>query len=579
MLQAGQTFGSYVLVEPLGRGGMGEVWIARHALLGRPAALKVIRNADLADTATGSVLGARFAREARAAAALSSPHTVRIFDFGTTADDAFYYAMELLDGLDLRAMVERFGPLPAERAVHFLALACESLAEAHLAGLVHRDVKPANLFASRAGVRVDFLKVLDFGLVKSLEGAREDTQLTSAGATAGSPAFMAPEVAMGEAVDARADLYGLGCVAFWLLTGQLVFDERTAVRTLMAHVGTAPRAPSAALGAPLPPGLDELVLACLAKRPEGRPASAEELAQRLRAIPLATPWSEARAEAWWREHLPEPRAVPELPAELPAPAPTPALVPPAAARVAPSAPEPAPAAADRDALAASRVPRPPKAPLEARRDAAVGHLQEAFGGGDLSLSEYEQRLDLAERARDKRELEVLVADLPQLPAVIPEGAPSPPVPALAGAAAQAELAPVSATRWRRFLAVFSGKAARGKWRVPEQVRAIAVFGGVDLDLRWAQLTAPVTTIHCTAVFGGVNLIVPPGMRLDVDGFGIFGGFDDVSGDRDEAAEGPLVRVTGVAAFGGVSVVERPLDDSLGLPYHRHRDRHRHRRRR
>ncbi|MCA9514384.1 MAG: protein kinase [Myxococcales bacterium] len=574
MLEAGQTFGSYVLVEPLGRGGMGEVWVARHALLDRPAALKVIRNADLADTATGGVLGARFAREARAAAGLSSPHTVRIFDFGTTADDAFYYAMELLDGIDLRAMVERFGPLPPERVVRFLLLACESLAEAHRAGLVHRDVKPANLFASRAGVRVDFLKVLDFGLVKSLEGAREDTQLTSAGATAGSPAFMAPEVAMGEAIDARTDLYGLGCVAFWLLTGQLLFDERTAVRTLMAHVGTAPRAPSAALGAPLPAGLDEVVLACLAKRPDDRPASAEDLARRLRDVALASPWTDARAEAWWREHLPDPRAVPELPTELPAltsaRAPTPAVVPPLQARAAAAAPTAAaPAGAD---LAASRVPRAPKAPFEARRDAAVGQLQEAFGQGDLSLSEYDQRVDLAERARDERELQVLVTDLPHLPAVV--DAPRAPVPAVVPAA-QAGLA-VPPPKRKRFIAIFSGKDARSKWRVPEHVRAVAVFGGIELDLRRAELTTAVTTFHCTAVFGGINLTVPPGMRVEVDGVGVFGAFDHVGSDADVADEGPIVRVTGAAVFGGVSVVEKGVDEKWQLPWKRHRGRDRHR---
>ena len=236
--------GSYELLEPLGQGGMGEVWRARHVQLERPAAVKRIRAELLASGGEdATTVLRRFRREVQATSALRSPHTVAVYDYGAADDGAFYYAMELLEGLDLRTLVERHGPLPPERAVHFLLQACDSLAEAHAAGLTHRDVKPANLFVCKLGLVHDFVKVLDFGLVKPAPGSGlAETQLTVGAAAMGSPAFMPPEVAEGAAtVDARSDVYSLGCVAYWLLTGRLVFEADTAMRMLVDHVGREPQ--------------------------------------------------------------------------------------------------------------------------------------------------------------------------------------------------------------------------------------------------------------------------------------------------------------------------------------------------
>jgi serine/threonine-protein kinase len=211
--------GQYVLEEKIGGGGMGEVWRARHRLLIRPAAIKLIRPQMSGDP---ELLLRRFEREARATAALKSPHTVQLYDFGATEDGRLYYVMELLDGLDLDTLVRQYGPLPVERVVHLLRQVCSSLQDAHGNGLVHRDIKPANVVVSRAGTTFDFAKVLDFGLVK-LDAARDEddaVKLSTEGSAGGTPAFMAPEVVLGVAdTDHRVDLYALGCVGYWLLTG------------------------------------------------------------------------------------------------------------------------------------------------------------------------------------------------------------------------------------------------------------------------------------------------------------------------------------------------------------------------
>src|SRR4051812_18010581 len=215
--------GQYILEEKIGGGGMGEVWRARHRLLIRPAAIKLIRPQMSGDA---ELLLRRFEREARATAALKSPHTVQLYDFGATEDGRLYYVMELLDGLDLDTLVRQYGPVPAERVVHILHQVCASLQDAHLNGLVHRDIKPANVVVSRAGTTFDFAKVLDFGLVKldTERKAEDDVKLTNEGSAGGTPAFMAPEVVLGAAgTDHRVDLYALGCVGYWLLTGKLVF--------------------------------------------------------------------------------------------------------------------------------------------------------------------------------------------------------------------------------------------------------------------------------------------------------------------------------------------------------------------
>jgi serine/threonine-protein kinase len=217
--------------------------------------------------------------------------------------------MELLDGLDLDTLVRQFGPLPAERVVHLLRQVCSSLQDAHGNGLVHRDIKPANIIVSRAGTTFDFAKVLDFGLVKLDTAQREEdhavAKLSAEGSPSGTPAFMAPEVVLGAAnTDHRVDLYALGCVAYWLLTGKLVFEAVNAMEMLFHHAKTLPERPSLRTDMIIPPLLESLVMECLEKDPANRPASAEAMTARLKAIPLSSEWSAERAEHWWSTHRP-----------------------------------------------------------------------------------------------------------------------------------------------------------------------------------------------------------------------------------------------------------------------------------
>jgi eukaryotic-like serine/threonine-protein kinase len=299
--------GQYVLEEKIGGGGMGEVWRARHRLLIRPAAIKLIRPRMSGDP---ELLLRRFEREARATAALKSPHTVQLYDFGATDDGRLYYVMELLDGLDLDTLVRQHGPLPAERVVHLLRQVCSSLQDAHVNGLVHRDIKPANIVVSRAGTTFDFVKVLDFGLVK-LDAARNSVddavKLSTESSTSGTPAFMAPEVVLGVAdTDHRVDLYALGCVAHWLLTGKLMFEGGSAVEMMFRHAHAQPPRPSAMSELPIPALLEDLVMECLEKDPARRPASAEAVSTRLDSVPLESAWTLERAERWWAKHRPLP---------------------------------------------------------------------------------------------------------------------------------------------------------------------------------------------------------------------------------------------------------------------------------
>jgi serine/threonine-protein kinase len=300
-----REMGSYRLEERLGEGGMGEVWRARHRMLARPAAIKLIRR-PLEGGPASDELQRRFEQEAQAIARLRSPHTVELFDYGVSADGAFYLAMELLDGLDAHALVRRHGPQPSERAVFVLRQVCHSLSEAESCGLVHRDIKPANIFLCRYGEDHDFVKVLDFGLVKALDGrAVPGPELTAENFVQGTPAFIAPEQALGGGgIDGRADIYATGCVAYWLLTGQYVFTGDTPMAILMHHVHTAPVPPSERSGRPIPLALEQLVLACLAKDPADRPQTARELSRRLSEADAPEPWSEARAREWWRLNEP-----------------------------------------------------------------------------------------------------------------------------------------------------------------------------------------------------------------------------------------------------------------------------------
>jgi serine/threonine-protein kinase len=214
--------------------------------------------------------------------------------------------MELLEGVDTDALVKRFGPLPAERVVHILRQMCHSLSEADSRGLVHRDIKPANIFLCRYGEDYDFVKVLDFGLAKAVHDSTSETEaaITVQNVIQGTPAFIAPEQALGgDDVDGRADIYSTGCVAYWLLTGQLVFSAETTMKILLAHAQASPEPPSTRTSIPIPPDLEALVLCCLAKDREQRPRSARDLLNRLDAIPLEHPWTEERARQWWTANL------------------------------------------------------------------------------------------------------------------------------------------------------------------------------------------------------------------------------------------------------------------------------------
>jgi eukaryotic-like serine/threonine-protein kinase len=283
-----RELGSYRLGQLLGRGGMGEVYLAHQRMPARPAAIKLIRSETLAgeDVRKGQLATARFRREAEAAARLKSPHTVELYDFGVTDEGRLYLVMELLEGITLDQLVRAEGPLPSARVIHILRQVCESLEEAHDAGLVHRDIKPANIHLGTVGRQHDFVKVLDFGLVKSIAGpSGEDSLASIAGLAIGTPAYMAPEMVHGEGgVDGRADLYSLGCVAYYLLTGRLVFEGDSPIQTALQHVQQPPVPPSERTSNPIPPALERLVMACLAKRPADRPQSASELGAELMEV-------------------------------------------------------------------------------------------------------------------------------------------------------------------------------------------------------------------------------------------------------------------------------------------------------
>ena len=303
LLDERMAVGSYRLVSQLGSGGMGEVWLGKHRLLLRPAAVKLIRY----DTGAGAAreqLVRRFQREAQVTAGLRSPHTVQLYDFGVNETGSFYYVMELLEGLDLQRLVAGFGPQPAERVMLFLRQACRSLAEAHEHGLVHRDIKPANLFVARLGAEYDYLKVLDFGIVKDQPG-HETTLLSSQGILQGTPAFIAPEVVFGEGeVDGRADLYSLACSAYWALTGQLLFRASTPAQMLLHHARTPPVPPSEISELPIPKELEAILMTCLEKDPAKRPASALDLDAQLTHVRVEQ-WTQNRARAWWETHVPD----------------------------------------------------------------------------------------------------------------------------------------------------------------------------------------------------------------------------------------------------------------------------------
>lgn len=297
---AARRMGGYELVRPLDAGGMGEVWEARHLMLARPAAVKLILAERLqAPAEAREAVIRRFTREAQVTASLRSPYTVQLFDFGASDDGVLYYAMELLEGMNLEAFVYKHGPVEPRRAVHWLRQVCHSLGEAHANGLTHRDLKPANLLVCHYGREHDFLKVLDFGLARPAT-REDDAPLTREGAWLGTPGWMAPEQIFAGEVGPGADLYALGCIAYWLLSGSRPFESAERSELLRQHAQVTP--PSLIERAPqsIPPELDTAVMACLAKDPAGRPRDADALSALLAASTPGEPWSSADAEAWWK---------------------------------------------------------------------------------------------------------------------------------------------------------------------------------------------------------------------------------------------------------------------------------------
>lgn len=312
-----KQLGQYRLGRKLGGGGMGDVYEAEHVLLRRRCAIKLIRPDQRHDVAVLQ----RFEREVQAMATLTHPNTAEVYDFGRAEDGTFYYVMEYLPGLDLETLVQRGGPVPPERAIHFLAQVCRALREAHGVGLLHRDIKPSNVIACRRGGIDDVVKLLDFGLVRSRPLDRDSGQITLPGMVLGSPPYLSPEQAVGRSdLTVQTDIYSVGGVGYFLLTGQPPFARETAMEMLLAHA-YEPVVPPGRLRAGVPADLQEVILRCLSKRPEDRYPSAAALEAALAACADAGRWTEARASAWWREVRadavePSRRMAPESAAEV-----------------------------------------------------------------------------------------------------------------------------------------------------------------------------------------------------------------------------------------------------------------------
>lgn len=289
-----QQLGQYALETKIGAGAFGSVYLARHALMRRPVAVKLL---DTAQASESSII--RFEREVQSTSQLTHPHTIAIYDYGRTPEGLFYYAMEYLDGLSLNDLVNKFGRQPEGRVIYILRQVCESLAEAHDRDLVHRDIKPHNIFLTRRGNIPDFVKVLDFGLVKARN--EEGTALTIGDGTLGTPLYMSPEAVERPAeVDARSDLYSVGAVGFFLLTGEPVFAGATIGEILLQHVRTEPQRPSLRLDEPVSNDLEAILMRCLEKNPSARPGSARELEEKLSRCSAANSWNRENAERWWK---------------------------------------------------------------------------------------------------------------------------------------------------------------------------------------------------------------------------------------------------------------------------------------
>jgi serine/threonine-protein kinase len=294
-----RQLGQYKLRRRLGGGGMGEVFLAEHQLMKRPCAIKVIRPERTEDPTAL----ARFEREVRATAKLSHWNNIDIYDYGRTDDGTFYYVMEYLPGKSIAELIKEYGPMSISRVIYLLRQICDALTEAHQAGLVHRDIKPANIFAAKRGGFYDVGKLLDFGLVKPLSGM-DEAHLTQTGSITGSPQYMSPEQAMGEdEPDSRSDIYSLGAVAYFMLTGRPPFDDERPLRVLLQHA-TEPPPPPSQLRPTVPEDLEQVILRCLGKKPDDRYQSAVDLAEALDGCLDANGWSPAAAAEWWQTHAP-----------------------------------------------------------------------------------------------------------------------------------------------------------------------------------------------------------------------------------------------------------------------------------
>jgi serine/threonine protein kinase len=290
-----KNLGQYRLEEKIGAGAMGMVYRGHHAMLRRPTAIKLLNVDKVTDASID-----RFEREVQITSQLNNPHTVAIYDYGRTPEGVFYYAMEYLDGIDLQSLVDRYGPQPESRVIHILKQICGSLYEAHSLGLVHRDIKPANVMLNRRGGEADVVKVLDFGLVRALDEAKRGVQTDG---LSGTPLYMSPEaIQTPDLVDARSDLYAVGAIGYFLITGQPVFNANSLVELCQQHVSAVPEAPARRLGAAVSPELEAALLACLEKRRDKRPQTARDLAALLDRAPTAESWTPDDAEAWWGRH-------------------------------------------------------------------------------------------------------------------------------------------------------------------------------------------------------------------------------------------------------------------------------------
>ncbi|TNE51416.1 MAG: response regulator [Deltaproteobacteria bacterium] len=297
----GTLIGGYHLIAKLGEGGMGEVWRARHQWLKREAAVKCVRLTGEMEEETKQVLLQRFHKEAQTTAQLSSQHTVRLYDFGIDPSGVLYYAMELLHGIDLQDMVDRFGPLSSERVCALFMPVCRALAEAHQHSLVHRDIKPSNIFICSLGLDLDCPKILDFGVVKDTTTQTLSHQ-NLPGHVCGTPGFMAPELIQGNSISGKTDIYALGCVMYWCLTGRMVFHADNPIALLMRHISEKPAPPSKFASSDISPELDEIILRCLNNDPSKRP-DALEFFEALENIKFSEPWTRQKSEIWWGEHL------------------------------------------------------------------------------------------------------------------------------------------------------------------------------------------------------------------------------------------------------------------------------------